>query len=101
PEADRPRDTPGLSAEPAIKRRVYHTVRKQLDALGNLLFKGNAPREQLTLLFLDSQTLVFADAGPMKKFLEDDCKPEPRSKAPEPAPQQPAPNQPRDTPHPQ
>src|SRR5207248_906589 len=70
-ERDKLRENLKLTDEkPEGASRGYQIVRKPLDAIGNLLFKGNAPRERLAMLILDSQTLVFADVAPMAAFVK-------------------------------
>ena len=55
----------------AVNGLVPYSVKRDLDALGTLLIKANRPHADLQMVFLDNQTLVFADPAPMKKFLDD------------------------------
>jgi hypothetical protein len=48
----------------------------EMDSLSNMLVKLNQPRDTMQVYFFDANTVVFADPAPMKKFLEDDGKPE-------------------------
>src|SRR5262249_27323778 len=52
-----------------INAETYHVTGKPFDALGNLLFKGNQPRDAIAVKFLDPQTLIFADEKTMEELL--------------------------------
>jgi hypothetical protein len=66
-----------LNLEPVPESNgQYFLVGRQFDSVGNLLFKANRPRDSFFVHFLDPQTLVFADAEPLKKFLQDRPKPD-------------------------
>ncbi len=60
-----------LEAHPPVNGLIAYSVKRDLDALGALLIKANRAHEDLQVVILDSQTLVFADPAPMKKFLDD------------------------------
>ena len=60
-----------LEAHDPVNGMVAYSVKRDLDALGTLLIKANRPHDDLQVVLLDGQTLVFADPAPMKKFLDD------------------------------
>ena len=60
-----------LEAHPPVNGMIAYSVKRDLDALGDLLIKANRAHDDLQVVILDSQTLVFADPAPMKKFLDD------------------------------
>jgi hypothetical protein len=76
-----------LQAEPRVKSKTgkmydLYILKGDLDSLGTALFQASLPRENFAVHFLDEQTLVFADVGPLQQFLESDTKPEYRTKPP-------------------
>ncbi len=75
-----------LEAHDPVNGLTPYSVKRDLDALSTLLIKANRPRPDLQMLFLDGQTLVFADATPMKKFLDDKGRPEFKTLPPAPPP---------------
>lgn len=65
-----------LTPEKPINGFEYFTVHGDLDSLGALLVRACKPTAAKYMLhFYDGQTLVFADAGLMTKFLEDKRQP--------------------------
>jgi hypothetical protein len=85
-----------LGSPTTVNGLDMYTIEKPLDSLSNLLLKGNRKRDHFTLHIIDEKTLVFADAAPMKKFLEDKEKPKYLTDPPEPpVPGAPPPKRPR------
>src|SRR5262249_42893988 len=64
-----------LADEKKINDRAYHLIKRDLDGLGNILFKGGLPHEKLGLYVVDPQILVFADVEPLEAFLKTNAKP--------------------------
>jgi len=59
-----------LTTEKPVNGHTYHLIKRDLDALGNVLFKANLPHEKLALYFFDPKTLIFADLEPLEAFLK-------------------------------
>lgn len=71
----------GLMPQPQVKGKSgkmhdVYLLQRDLDSLSTFLVKLNQPRESLLTHFYDPNTIIFGDAKPVKKFLEDDGKPE-------------------------
>ena len=75
-----------LEVHPPVNGMIAYSVKRDLDALGTLLVKANRPHDDLQMVMLDGQTLVFADPAPMKKFLDDKGHPALKSQPTEVAP---------------
>jgi len=60
----------------AKKNYDMFLVRGEFDPLGNMLIKLNQPRDNFAVHFYDANTMVFADQDVLRKFLEQDAKPE-------------------------
>jgi hypothetical protein len=80
--------------EPINGFTAVYTVDGDLDTLSALLLRLSSPSpEKFMVHFVDGRTLLFADAGPMKKFLEE--KREPKHMTLPPPPPADAPTGPR------
>ncbi len=76
--------------EAPINGQNYYQLKRDLDPLSNLVLKGNTRHDKFALHIMDSQTLVFADLDPMKRFLEEGSRPTARNAGgSEPAPMPP------------
>jgi hypothetical protein len=64
-----------LGAAQKVGEMEYYFLGRPLDSLSNVLLKSAKPRDKFTVHVMDSRTLVFADVGPMKQFLQDKGKP--------------------------
>ncbi len=73
-----------LKAEEPVNGLRYYLIKKPLDALSTFLLKGSMYRDKIALHFIDPLTVVCADEGPMKQFLQEKQQPKQLStKAPE------------------
>jgi hypothetical protein len=76
-----------LDPLPAINGLESFTVNGDLDTLGAMFLRLATPQtEKMTVHFVDSTTLVFADAAPMRQFLESKRQPTQLTQPPPPRP---------------
>jgi hypothetical protein len=76
-----------LTPLPAINGLASFAVNGDLDSLSAFFLRfSTPPTDKISVHFIDSQTIVFADAAPMKKFLEDKRHPQPMTAPPAPSP---------------
>jgi hypothetical protein len=68
--------------QPPIQGKTYYDIKGDMDSMGNLLFKAAQPRKSFTFHLLTPNTVVFADTGVMREFLEGGAKPKFLSEAP-------------------
>jgi hypothetical protein len=79
-----------LTALPPVNGFDSFTVNGDLDTLSDLFLRlSTPPTQKLTVHFVDAVTLVFADAAPMKKFLDDKRRPSQLTQPPPPPPDAP------------
>jgi hypothetical protein len=77
-----------LVPQPAINGIEWFTVMGDLDSLSASFVRFASPSpEKFSLHILDDQTLVFADAGPMRTFLEENRAPKRLTLPPPPSPE--------------
>jgi hypothetical protein len=77
-----------LTPLPEINGLASFVVNGDLDTLSAFFLRfSTPPADKISVHFIDGQTLVFADAAPMRKFLEEKRHPVPMTSPPAPSPE--------------